>query len=97
MEDAKEKLALSIASKIIKKEVDPHVKKIQKKTQGMALDSLEQLGIEEDIANKGMAALAIGKAVAEKKMKIKIADHVTLDVDANKDKEKIGLFYNKGF
>ena len=93
----KEKLAIDISKKVIDKQVKPHLKKVAKKLQGRAIASLSDLGIEEDLAEKSAAALAIGKAVAEKKFKYKINKNLAVDIDANKGREKIGIFYNKRF
>ena len=89
----KKKIQKEVTNKLVDSQIKPHLKKLQKRT----LASLSDLGIEEDIINKSAAALAIGKAVAEKKFKVKLNKNTELKVDANKDKESIGIFYKKGF
>ena len=89
----KKEIEKEVTNKLVDSQIKPHLKKLQKRT----LASLSDLGIEQDIVNQTAAALAIGKAVAEKRFKVKLNKHTELKVDANKDRESIGIFYKKGF
>lgn len=97
MQDEKEKIVIDVAKKVIDKQVQPKLKEAKEKFKKRTIASLSELGIEEDIINKSAAALAIGKAVAEKRFKVKLNKNTELKVDANKDRESIGIFYKKGF
>jgi hypothetical protein len=89
--DKEREIASKIASAIVKKEVTSDMKKRAKKK------ALKALSIQPEDEMKIGAALAIGKAVAEKRVKMKVHENVELELDANKGRERFAVFFKKGF
>lgn len=94
MADDKEK-ALKVTSDIVKKQIAPQVEEAQKRFQKK---TLKAIGFEQQTAEKIGAAVMIGKAVAEKKIKLKLNKNFDVEVDAsNRNDKRIKFGFTKGF
>jgi hypothetical protein len=87
MSDMNKKVA-EATKKVVEKKIDKD--ELQKKT-------LRALAIKEETAKKIAASIMVEKALREKQVDIPVNKNINLKIDANKDREKIGIFFKKGF
>lgn len=87
--------ALSVTQGIVKRQIAPKVKEA---TERFQKKTLKAIGFEQQTAEQIGAAVMIGKAVAEKKIKLKLNKNIDIEVDAsNKEDKRIKFGFTKGF
>jgi hypothetical protein len=90
-----EKEALKVTSGIIKKQIAPKLAEAKKK---MTKKTLRSIGMDQVMAQQVGAAIAIGKAVSEKKLQLKLNKNFDIEVDLSNDNDrKVKLGFTKGF
>jgi hypothetical protein len=87
--------ALKVTQRVIEKQIEPQVQQAQKRFEKK---TLKALGFERQTAEQIGAAVMIGKAVAEKKIKLKLDKNFDVELDASdRNDKKIKFGFTKGF
>ena len=95
MAKADEEKALKVTKQIVEKQIAPRVEAAQKRFQKKALKAI---GFEQQTAEQIGAAVMIGKAVVEKKIKLKLNKNFDVEVDASdRNDKRIKFGFTKGF